>query len=502
MTKNQQIHNSYSSSLNNFKKELQQNLLQFNYISSELLVTNSDDMCRTCSEKDQLQNSSNRIIPDNSALSLISSKLDVIKEHHIVSQKIQEFINKYPYLIDLMYQNEINSKLDNTTVLKKTFIKSINDTNCNICFDEYTTDKYGVVFSDCGHSCCYACYCSIKTPTCHMCRTNISKAVKLLHLKECVSIKITNNIIEILLNLIIFSSTDEILDKYNAIKILFNIPFALNISHNSLNEIILDFINKNIKIINSQIAAFFAAIYYSLHYYKNYQTEYSNIYLYKKININILYTLINSPKILLNFIYILNELNNTNIIGNLNKISKNINIHKLRNILNNQNKKNLIKEIINNFKINESTCNYFFRNNRQFRMIFSNILTEIDILKFENLKLFNNYVNGDKNNFYWQFLNQVRIRGIKEIKNSGSNMNNIILKLNFCKYHNKIFICTFKNIKFTLHADNIEKIYTEAKNFLFLNKNMFNIEDDNIIIQSSKYDYSINEFNENNIEIY
>jgi hypothetical protein len=499
MIKNQQIQSSYSSSLNNLKKELQQNLLQFNYISSELLINNSVNSDWECSEGESLNSPNTTLVEKTS--SLISSKLDVIKEHRVVSQNIQNLINKYPYLIDLIYENEINTKLHNT-VLRKTFIKSINDMNCNICFDEYTPDKYGVAFLDCGHSCCYTCFCSIKTPTCHMCRTNINKAVRLLHLKECVSIKITNNIIEILLNLIFFSSIDQISDKYNAPKILFNIPFALNISHNSLNEIILDYINTNIKVINPQIAAFFAAIYYSLHYHKNYQIECSNIYLYKKIDINILYALIQTPKILLNFIYIIHEFNNGNIIENLNKIVKNININinKFRSIFNNQIKKNLIKQIINNFKINESTCNDFFRNNRQFKIIFSHILTDCDILKFENLKLFNNYINGDKNNFYWQFLNQVRIRGIKEIKNLDGN--NTILKLNFCKHHNKIFICTFKNIKFTLHANDIEQIYTEAKNFLFLNKSVFNIEDDNIIMQSSKYDYSINEFNENNIEIY
>lgn len=497
MTKNQQIQNSYLSSLNNLKKELQQNLLRFNYISSELLINNSVNSDLECSDND-LPNTA--LVEKTS--SLIISKLDVIKQHNLVSQNIQSLINKYPYLIDLMYENEINSKLNNNNVLKKTFIKSVNNMNCNICFDEYTADKYGVAFLDCGHSCCYTCFCSIKTSTCHMCRTNISKAVRLVHLKECVSIKITNNIIEILLNLIFFSSNEQISDKYNALKILFNIPFALNITYNSLNEIILDYINKNIKIITPEIAAFFASIYYSLHYHKNYQIEYSNIYLYKKIDICILFTLIHSPKILLNFIYILNKSNNQNIIENFHKIVKNINIYNFRGIFNNQSKKNLLKQIINNFKINESTCNVFSKNNRQFKIIFSHILTECDILKFENLKLFNNYVNADKNNFYWQFLNQVRIRGIKEIKNSGYNKDNTIFKLNFCKYHNKIFICTFKNIKFTLHADNIEQVYTEAKNFLFLNKSTFNIEDDNIIIQSSKYDYCVNEFNENSIEIY
>lgn len=513
MTKNHQIQASYSSSLNNLKKELQQNLLQFNYISSELLITNSPEIGRDCSNENPaelekiIQNNDTCFNTFGSDISqkendqIIASKLDAIKEHRLVSQNIQKLINKYPYLIDLMYENEINSKSDNN-VLKKTFIKSINDTSCNICFDEYNSDKYGVVFADCGHSCCYTCFCSIKTPTCHMCRTNISKAVRLLHLKECVSIKITNNIIEILLNLIFFSSTDQISDKYNASKILFNIPFALNISYNTLNEIILGYISANIKLINPQLAAFFAAMYYSLHYHKNYQIEYSNIYLYKKIDINILYTLIHSPKILINFIYILNEYNNPNIIENLNNIVKNININKFRSIFNNQIKKNLIKQIINNFRINEFTCNDFFRNNCQFKIIFSLILTDTDILKFENFKIFNNYVNGDKNNFYWQFLNQVRIRGIKEIIHSGSNTDNTILKLNLCKYHNKIFICTFKNIKFTLHASDIEQVYTEAKKFLFLNKGIFNIEDDNIIIQSSKYDYCISEFNENNIEIY
>lgn len=479
---------SYTEGLNNLKKNLQEQLFTFNYISSELLLNSNDN------------------IDDKNIL-----KTNVINENYIIDKYLNRILIKHPYLADLMYKSLMQNKSP-SDIIRKTMINSINEPSCNICFEKYSFNKYGVLFICCGHSCCYDCFCQIKTPSCHMCRTEIKKAVKIVDLKNCIKMKISDNIIDTVLNLVFFSDSENFSNKCKACKILFNLPIVLNIKYNNFNEILMNYLTKTIKLIEPRIIAFFAAVYYFLYYSKEFQEKYSGIYTYKKIDINILNTLLYSPDI---FLYFLNVLNSDFINININEPTFNLNCvfkiinqpntkNLLNNIFNNQNKKNLALQIINNFKINQRTCAELFKNNKEFRLIFDYLFSNFDNsttnFEIDNIKIFNNYIFlNKKNDIYSQFLHQIRIRGLKEINNN-NKINNKIVKINHTKYHNKIFICTYRNVKFSLHSNNLTNFYSEVKFFLLLNKEHLNLKDDEII-NSKNEEYSVVEFNENSVEI-
>lgn len=477
---------SYTECLNNLKKNLQEQLFTFNYISSELLL-NSDDN-----------------IDDKNIL-----KTNAINENYIIDKYLNRMLTKHPYLIDLMYKS-LTQNRTNADIIRKTMINSINDQCCNICFEKYNFNKYGVLFICCGHSCCHDCFCQLKTPSCHMCRTEIKKAVKIIDLKDCIKVKMTDNIIETILNLLFFSDSENFSNKCIACKILFNLPLVLNMKYNNFNEILMNYFTKTIKLIEPRVIAFFATVYYSLYYNKEFQEKYSDIYAYKKIDINILNTLLYSPDIFLYFLNVLNNdfININKLEFNLNYVMKKINLtsitNLLNNIFNNKNKKNLVLQIINNFKINQRTCAELFKNNEEFKLIFNYFFTNSNntTTNFEtnNIKIFNNYIFlSKKNDIYSQFLHQIRIRGLKEINNN-NKINNKIIKINYTKYHNKIFICTYRNVKFSLHSNNLTNFYSEVKFFLLLNKEHLNLTDDEIM-SSKNEEYSVVEFNENSVEI-
>jgi len=255
------------------------------------------------------------------------------------------------------------------------------------------------------------------------------------------------------------------------------------------------------------MAAFFSAVYYSLHYNKEFQIQFSDIYSYKKVDINILNTLLYSPDIFLYFFNVLNSDFINEPTFNLNCILKknqsNI-TNSLGIIFNNKNKKNIILQIINNFTINQRTCTELFKNGNEFKLILNYFLLNSNNaaanFEIQNIKIFNDYIFfNKKNNIYSQFLHQIRIRGLKEINNNNKT-NNKIIKINHTKYHNKIFICKYKNLKFSLHSNNLQNFYAEVKFFLFLNKEHLNLTDDEII-NSKNEEYNVVEFNENNVEI-
>jgi len=459
--------------------------------------------------------------------------------------QIRELFTKNPYLFSaymksyLMkitaYMHLCNTQ-NNFTVTQNNINNAVQESECNICCIEYKKDekkmnKNQIIFN-CGHSCCSSCMDQIIKSNlnkhhiskhhqeifkCHTCRIILQKkrCQKLHLLVNKLNIQTAPCCIDGYLEKILKDQQNlNFQFMFEHINILFYLPFIVD-NVEMFNHKLLTFIEKNISKMHDNTIVILAARYYlifnSNFNFKN--TSIDNIfdkiylnglYFGKKINIDILSTLIYSPNLLLKFLHVLYIIFNSENIEyyseyqtysiNLNNIpveffvklhksnspitENNLIPSKMFDFFNNSSKKRILNMIIDKFHVNQKTCIEFFKNRIFFNKFFNSI---------KNKSIFSNLMRKDSKNPYYLLLTQLRFREV-------ININSGYLELKPQSSSNNMFLFLYKNIEFCISASNLEQSFLEAKFFLFLNKDKLQLNQDEIM-KSTNTEYKIRELN-------